>query len=84
LYNIEIVLVISKSKIAKEIPIKCKSKRPWDYTSNQSEWLISKTQVKADTSKDVKKEEPSSIAPGIANWYNDSGNHCGNSSENWK
>jgi hypothetical protein len=33
---------------------------------------------------DVEKEEHSSIAGGIANWYNLSGNHFGGSSENWK
>ena len=31
-----------------------------------------------------KKEEHSSIAGGIANWYNQSGNQSGGSSENWK
>jgi hypothetical protein len=30
----------------------------------------------------VKKEEHSSIAVGIANWYNHSGNQSGGSSEN--
>jgi hypothetical protein len=34
-------------------------------------------------SKDVKKEEHSSIAGGIASWYNHSGNQFGGSSENW-
>jgi hypothetical protein len=34
--------------------------------------------------KDVEKEEKSSIASGIANWYNQSGNQSGGSSENWK
>jgi hypothetical protein len=33
--------------------------------------------------EDVEKEEHSSIAGGIANWYN-SGNQSGGSSENWK
>jgi hypothetical protein len=54
-----------------------------DSISHQSEWLRSKTQVTADASKDVEKEEHSSIAGGIANWYNHSGNQSGNSSENW-
>jgi hypothetical protein len=36
----------------------------------------------ANTSEDVEKEEHSSIAGGIANWYN-SGNQFGGSSENW-
>jgi hypothetical protein len=31
----------------------------------------------------VEKEEHS-IAGGIENWYNDSGNQSGGSSENWK
>jgi hypothetical protein len=35
-------------------------------------------------SKDVEKEEHASIAAGMANWYNHSGNQSGCSSENWK
>jgi hypothetical protein len=38
------------------------------------------TQVTTHVSKDVTKEEPSSIAGGIANWYNHSGNQSGVSS----
>jgi hypothetical protein len=34
--------------------------------------------------KDKEKEEHSSIAVGIANWYNHSGNQSGGSSENLK
>jgi hypothetical protein len=37
----------------------------------------------ADADKDVEKEEHSSIAAGIASWYNHSGNEFGGSSENW-
>ena len=44
---------------------------------------IKKTQVTADAVKDVEKEEHSSIAGGIASFYNYSGNQCGCSSENW-
>jgi hypothetical protein len=51
-------------------------------TSHQSEWLRSKTQVTADVGKDVEKEEYSSIAGGIASWYNHSGNKSGGTSEN--
>jgi hypothetical protein len=40
--------------------------------------------VTADSGKDVEKEEHSSIAGGIANWYNNSGNLSGSSSDNWK
>ena len=36
----------------------------------------------ADTVKDVEKEELSSIAGGIASWYNYSENQFGGSSEN--
>ena len=43
----------------------------------------SKIQVTADAGKDVKKEEHSSIASGIASMYNHSGNQSGSSSENW-
>ena len=34
--------------------------------------------------EDVEKKENSSIAGGIANWYNSSGNQAGGSSENWE
>ena len=61
-----------------------KSKQSWDSTSYQSEWIRSKIQVTADGGEDVEKEEHSSIACGIANWYNHSGNQSGDSSENWK
>jgi hypothetical protein len=39
--------------------------------------------VKADAGEDVEKVEHPSIAGGIANWYNHSGNQFGGSSENW-
>jgi hypothetical protein len=52
----------------------------WSF---QLEWLKSKTQVTADAGEDVKKEENSSIAGGIASWYNHSGCQFGSSSENW-
>jgi hypothetical protein len=42
-----------------------------------------KGQVTEDTSKDVKKEEHSSIAGGIVSWYSHSGNQSGSYSENW-
>jgi hypothetical protein len=38
--------------------------------------------VTADAGEDVEKEEYSSIASGIANWYNHSGNQFCDSSEN--
>jgi hypothetical protein len=38
--------------------------------------------VTADAGKNVEKEEHCSIAGGIANWYNHSGNQSGGSSEN--
>jgi hypothetical protein len=43
-------------------------------TSHQSEWQRSKIQVTAVAGEDVEKEEHSSIAAGIINWYNHSGN----------
>ena len=58
------------------------SKQLWDSTSHQSEWLKSETQVTADADEDVEKEDHSSIAGGIASWYNNSGNQFGGSSEN--
>jgi hypothetical protein len=39
--------------------------------------------VTADADNNVEKEEHSSIAGGIASWYNHSGNQFGSSSENW-
>jgi hypothetical protein len=41
-----------------------------------------KTQDIAHAGKHVKKVEHPSIAGRIANWYNYSGNQCGNSSKN--
>jgi hypothetical protein len=34
--------------------------------------------------KDVEKEKHSSVADGIANWYNNSEDQSGGFSENWK
>jgi hypothetical protein len=42
-----------------------------------------KIQVTADAGEVVEKEEHSSIAGGIASWYNHSGIQFGGSSENW-
>jgi hypothetical protein len=39
--------------------------------------------IKTHIGKDVEKEKHSSIAGGIANWYNHSENQSGVSSENW-
>jgi hypothetical protein len=39
--------------------------------------------VTPDAGKDVEKEKHFSIVGGIANWWKLSGNHSGNSSENW-
>jgi hypothetical protein len=39
--------------------------------------------VTAGAGKDVKKEEHSSIAGGIASFYNHSGSQSSGSSENW-
>jgi hypothetical protein len=47
-----------------------------------SESLRSKPQVTTHVGEVVEKEEYSSIAGGIANWYNHSGNQSGGSSEN--
>jgi rare lipoprotein A (peptidoglycan hydrolase) len=41
-----------------------------------------KPQVTAHAGEDVEKEEHSSIADGIASWYNHSGNQSVGSSEN--
>jgi hypothetical protein len=53
------------------------------FNSHQSECLRSKTQVTTDAGEDVEKEEHSSIADGIASWYNHSGYQFSGSSENW-
>jgi hypothetical protein len=42
-----------------------------------------KTQVTTNVGEVVEKDEHSSIAGGIASWYNHSGNLFGGSSENW-
>ena len=43
-------------------------------TLHQSEWLRSKPQMTKHVGEDVEKEEHFSIAGGIENWYNHSGN----------
>jgi hypothetical protein len=40
--------------------------------------------VTAHVGEDMENGEHSSIAVGIENWYNHSGNQPGGSSENWK
>ena len=47
------------------------------------EWLGSKIQVIANAGENVEKEDHSSIAGGIASWYNCSGNQFIASSDNW-
>jgi hypothetical protein len=69
----------STSLIIREMQIKTTEIPP----SHQSEWLRSKTQVTADISEDVEKEEHSSTPGGIASWYKHSGNQFAGSSENW-
>jgi hypothetical protein len=49
------------------------------YQKFQSTWFY---QVTANAGEDVEKEEHSSVAGGIASWYNLSRNQSGNSSEN--
>ena len=71
----------STSLVIREMQIKTSHFN--NSTSHQSEWLRSKTQVTADAGEDVEKEEHSSIAGGIASWYNHSGNQFGGSSQNW-
>jgi hypothetical protein len=43
-----------------------------------------KTSGTTPVGQDVEKEQQPSIAGGIANWYNHSGNQSDSSSENWK
>ena len=54
-----------------------------DTTSHQSEWLRSKSQVKANAGGDVEKKEYCYIADGIVSWYNHTENQFGGISENW-
>jgi len=56
------------------------AKQPWNSTTQQSEWLISKTHVATDAGEDMEKEKQFFIFGGIANWYNHSGNQSGGSS----
>jgi hypothetical protein len=74
--------------IIREMQIKTTLK----FYITQSEWLRLKKQNKTKKNpqgplhagKDVEKEEHSSIAGGIASWYNYSGNQSSSSSEFWK
>ena len=52
--------------------------------SHPSEWLGCNTQMPAHTGKDVEQEEHSSIAGGIASWYNHFRNQFSGFSENWE
>jgi hypothetical protein len=70
----------SKSLVIREMQIKTTR----SFTFYQSDWLRSKLQVTIHVGEDEEKEEHSSIAGGIVNWHNHSGNQCGGSSENWK
>ena len=70
----------STSLVIREMQIKTMLR----FTSYQSEWLRSKTQVTADAGEDAEKEEHSSIVGGNASWYNHSKNQSGVSSENWR
>jgi hypothetical protein len=47
-----------------------------------STYLVIREKLTSDAGDDVEKEEQSSIASGIAEWYNHSGNQSGSSSEN--
>jgi hypothetical protein len=69
----------STSLIIREMQIKTTLR----FTSHQSEWLRSKTEMTTDAGKDLEKEVHSSIVGGIASLYNHSGNQSGGSSENW-
>jgi len=53
---------------------KIQIKTTWVSTLHQSEWLRLKPQMTVYVGENVEKEEHSSIAGGIANWYNHSGN----------
>jgi hypothetical protein len=68
----------STSLIIREMQIKT----TLNSTSDQPEWLRSKTLVTADAGEDVEKEEHSSIVGEIASLYNHSVNQSGGSSEN--
>jgi hypothetical protein len=62
---------------------KIRKKRKKKNTNSQKE-KKSKHWVTTRVGVDVEKEEHSSIADGIANCYNHSGNQSGSSSEKWK
>jgi hypothetical protein len=70
----------SKSLVTREMQIKMTLRS----TLYQSEWLRSKPHVTTYVREEVEKEEHSSTAGGIANWYNHSENQSGSSSENRK
>jgi hypothetical protein len=60
-------------------------KGPWSYEGliDAQYKGIKGREVTTDAGKDVEEEDHSSLAGGIASWYNHSGNQSGGSSENW-
>ena len=69
-----------ESLVIREIHIKMTLR----FHLHQSEWLRSKPLVTTHVGEGVEKEEHSSLAGGISNWYNHSENQSRGSSEDWK
>ena len=67
----------STSLVIREMQIKT----TLNSTSHTSALLRLKTQVTADDGEDMEKEKHSSTVSGVVNWYNQSGNQSGGSSE---
>jgi hypothetical protein len=73
------------SKACATLPHLKKDRASRSYsTLYQSEWIRKEHQVTAHVGENMEKVDHYSIAGGIANWYNHSGNQSGSSSENWK
>jgi hypothetical protein len=67
-------------KVLREIKIKTTLR----FHLHQSDNLRSKSQLITHVGEDMEKDEHSSIAAGIANRYNNSGNQSGGYSDNYK
>lgn len=72
------------NKCSTSLDIRDQKELLWNTTLHFLEWLRIKLQVTVQAGKDVEPKEHSSIAGESANLYNNGGNQCGDTPENWR